>query len=121
MSGYAYLSPSPVEPQSLTITAITTSNPAIVTVEEANNYIAKQLVCFSVPNDYGMFQINGKTAEILEIDGQNFTVSIDATQFDPFVTPLTGEKPAMLSPAGSRNLYNFTTVPFHAENGMQGN
>lgn len=83
-----------------------------------NNYVVDQLVYFSVPSTYGMFQINGLTGQILTVDGTNliFTVSINSTDFDTFVTPSVGqEQPATMSPAGSRNIYNATTVPFHSK------
>lgn len=118
-----YLPPSPVIPKFLSISAITKASTAVVTVTTSNQYIAGQLVYFSVPFDYGMFQINGITGEILSVDGTNliFTVSINTTQFDAFSVPVGGEQPATLAPAGARNEYNISTVPFHSENGQIGN
>ena len=120
-----YLPPSIVLPQALIISAITQSLPMVITVTEQipqNIYIVGQLIYLSVPFSYGMYQANALTAQILFINGSDFTVNVDSTQFDPFVTPSSGsEKPASLSPAGSRNTYNFTTLPFHSLNGMVGN
>lgn len=98
----------------------------VVTVTTPNSYVANQLAYFSVPFDYGMFQLDGITAEIAVVDITNLilTFNLDSTQFDAFVIPGAGvkkERPASLSPAGSRNLYNNTTVPFHALNGQVGN
>lgn len=115
-----YLPPTPVAPGYLLIAAITQSNPMVVTVEDQqsyNIYIVGQLVYLSVPFDYGMFQANALTGQILAINGLNFTLSINSSQFDPFVPPSSNymnEAPATLSPAGSRNTYNFTTLPFHS-------
>jgi len=118
-----YLPPSPVIPKFLVISAITNASNAVVTVTTSNQYIAGQLVYFSVPFDYGMFQINGLTGEILSVDGTNliFTVSINTTQFDAFSLPIGGQQPATMSPAGARNEYNTLTAPFHSQNGQIGN
>lgn len=118
-----YLPPSPVIPKFLVISNISNSSNAVVTVTTLNQYIAQQIVYFSVPFDYGMFQINGLSGEILSVDSTNliFTVKINTTQFDAFSIPVGGEQPATLAPAGARNEYNILTVPFHSQNGQIGN
>lgn len=122
MSVNFFLPPSPVAPHFLTILNITRSFPCIVTVEEENNYVVNQLIHFSVPFDYGMFQINQLTGEIVAVNGMDFSVSIDTTYFDPFVfPPFSTQVPATIAPAGSRNLYNTQFVPFHSVNGNVGN
>ena len=113
-----YLPPTPVVPMHLLISNITNANPMVITVTgqmPQNIYIPGQLVYLSIPFAYGIYQANGLTAQITQVNGSEFTVSIDSSQFDPFVIPDSGaETPASLSPAGSRNTYNFTTLPFHS-------
>lgn len=111
-----YLPPCPVIQPFLTITAITNADPCVVTVSENNSYVTGQIVYFSVPASYGMYQINGLSGEIINISGQNFTVNIDTTNFSIFILPVDKNKikPATLAPSGSKNLYNVTTVPFHS-------
>lgn len=112
-----FLPPSPVAPMFLLISAITQANPMVVTVSTPNAFVSGQLCYFSIPFDYGMFQLNAMTAQITAIDTTNtiFTMALDSSQFDPFVIPaMYSEQPASLSSAGSRNLYNTTTVPFHS-------
>ncbi len=112
-----YLPPCPCVQPFLTISNITQAKPCVVTVVEENTYVQGQIVYFSVPESYGMYQINGLAGEVLSISAQDFIVNIDTTAFSPFVTPSSNSqviKPASISPAGSRNLYNFTTVPFHS-------
>jgi hypothetical protein len=120
-----YLPPSIVVPLSVLITGITNSNPMVITVnnnESYNTYIVGQLVYLNIPFDYGMYQANGLTTEIISSNGNNFSVATDSSQFDKFVIPgSSGEQPATLCPAGARNTYNFTTLPFHSLNGMMGN
>lgn len=118
-----YLAPVITEPISLLITNITRSYPAVVTVNKANSYVVNQLVHFTIPDSYGMFQMNQLTAQILAINGLDMSVDVDSTQFDTFTIPGAGvtiARPASLSPAGSRNLYNIQQVPFHSLNN-QGN
>jgi hypothetical protein len=120
-----FLPPSPVVPMALLITAITTALPMVITVSgqiPGNVYIPGQLVYLSIPFDYGMYQANALTAQIIAVNGNEFSVNVNSTQFDPFVVPSGDvEQPALLTPAGSRNTYNFTTLPFHALNGLVGN
>ena len=107
-----FLPPVIVIPGSLLITSITNAYPMVVTItnKSSNTYIPGMLVYFTIPPAYGMFQLNGMTGQILAINGINFTIDIDSTVFDIFTIPSSGEQPASLSPAGSRNLTysNFT-------------
>lgn len=109
---------------SLDITAITQDYPMVVTVivdgvTEANTYQEGQLVKLFIPFGYGMQQANGITARILSVDENDIYLDVNSRGFDPFSVPDTGEMPASLSPAGSRNLQfnNFTNrVPFQSLN-----
>lgn len=110
-----YLPGTLVTPGSLLITAITNTNPMVITITDSdvNTYIVGQLVRLDIPQDYGMIQADGLTGQIMEIDETDFSVSINSTMFDTFVIPPEGNRiirPASLSPAGSRNLsYSNTT------------
>ena len=108
-------------PHFLVISAITQATQMVVTVTTPNNYIVGQNIYFSIPFPYGMFQANGLTGNIVGVDVTNliFTVAINSTQFDPFVTPsgVTTEQPATVSSQGSKNTYNIVQLPFHAVNG----
>ena len=102
-------------PGNLLITAITQTNPMVVTFINSvvNTYVLKQCVVLTVPYTYGMFQANGLTGVIIAINSNNFTLSIDALNFDQFVVPSGAiEQPASMSPGGSRNLQynNFTNL-----------
>jgi hypothetical protein len=125
MANNIYLPPCYLVPQVLDITAITQSYPMVVTVEQANMYLAGQNLHFSVPNSYGMSQLDQMTGTIIEVSGLNFYVNIDSTMFDPFVIPALGaEAPASVAPSGSKNVqYNNTTkwLPFQNINGNIGN
>lgn len=128
MSANTFLPPSPVVPGFLLITAITQTNPMVVTITDSiyNTYILGQLVYLTVPVSYGMLEASGLTGQILAISSTNFTLSINATQFSPFVVPSpsaipTPTQPASLSPAGCRNIYNNLVEPFHSLNGGIGN
>ena len=117
-----FLPPTPVIPGFLFITNITTSNPMVITVIDSveNTYIVNQCIHLCIPSSYGMVQANQLTGQIIAINGLNFSVDIDSTSFDPFISPATfQQKPASLAPAGSRNLEysNFTNkVAFQSLN-----
>ena len=96
-------------PSSLQLTAITKADPMIVTVSvntniASNSYIAGQLVKFFIPFGYGMQQANNLIGKILSVSGNDITIDIDSRGFDDFSVPASGEMPASISPAGSRNL-----------------
>lgn len=115
-----YLPISPVIPMALLITNMTNAQQMVVTVMlgagQVNSYVIGQLVHLTIPSSYGMPEANQLTGQILAIDGLNFTLNINSTQFGAFVIPSTyQEQPASLSPAGSRNLYNYQEVPFHSK------
>ena len=121
-----YLPPSPVAPMFLLISSISNSKTMVVTVSTPNQYVAGQIVVFTVPFSYGMYQANELEGQIISVDSTNlvFTVNIDSSNFDPFTAPPAGiyyERPASLASAGCRNVYNYTTLPFHAINGSTGN
>jgi len=123
-----YLPPVITIPSSLTITAITQSSPMVITVaignaaSEANTYIVGMAVRLNVPQSYRMYQANGLVGTITAINGNQFTLNLDSTQFDAFVVPSgNAEQPASLAPNGSRNLqYNNNTdlVPFQNLNNI---
>ncbi len=122
MSANTYLPPTIVTPGALLITNITRSNPAVITIIDSvhNTYILGQLVHLTVPPSYGMYQADQLTGQILDIDEDDFTISIDTSDFDAFSMPSIGQQqPASLSPAGARNVQfdNFTNkVPFQSLN-----
>ena len=124
-----YLPPVIQIPSSLEITAITQALPMVITISiqnpstEANTYIVGMAVRLFVPRTYGMFQANNLTGTITEINGSDFTLNLDSSQFDPFVVPSGNvEQPATIAPAGSRN-YQYTngsslSVPFQSLNNI---
>ena len=117
MTTNTYLPGTPCAPLSLLISAISQTSPMVITVATPNNYIVGQLVALTVPFDYGMYQANDLTTQIIAIDptGLNFSVAVDATQFDPFVIPAMYQPmPAQLTSAGARNTWNYTSLPFHS-------
>ena len=121
MSANTFLAPSPVVPGMLLISNISNTYPAIITVVDSiyNTYVVNQLIKLSVPASYGMVEADNKTTEITEVNGLDFTVSMNATQFSSFTIPDPNARPtpsqyATLSPAGSKNIYNNTAAPFHS-------
>ena len=124
MSANTFLPPTPVIPGFLLIDNITRARQMVVTITDSdeNSYIVGQAVYLSIPATYKMFQANGLTGVITAINGNDFTLNIDSTQFDTFVVPSTGkEQPATISPSGSRNLeFNNSAnkVPFQSLNNI---
>ncbi len=99
---------SPVfQPAIRIISAITQSNPAIVTTTINNLYITGTIVRLDVPQNAGMQQINQQFGPITVLTPTTFAIDIDSTLYDPFVQP-TGAPPpayqvAMSVPIGEIN------------------
>src|ERR1700679_1012323 len=89
MSANVYLPGTVVIPGFLLISAISNSYPMVVTIVNSseNTYVPNQVVRLFIPNSYGMQQANGLSGEILSINGLNFSLDINSSQFDIFVVP----------------------------------
>ena len=83
-----YLPPVIAIPSALEITAITNTNPMVITTtmnsDQVNTYIPGQVVKLNIPQTYGMWQANGISAPILQVNGPYITVNINSINFDPF-------------------------------------
>ncbi len=84
-----YASPNPVfGPAMRIISAITNTNPAIVTTTFANSYITGTIVRLDIPSACGMQQINQMTGAIVVTSPTTFAIDIDASLFDSFSIPV---------------------------------
>lgn len=69
------------------VTNITNAFPAEVTTSFAHGYLDGLIVRLIVPNGYGMEEVNQLSGAILVTGLTTFTIDIDTTQFNPYVTP----------------------------------
>lgn len=105
-----------VEPESLFITNITQATSAVVTTAVEHDYVVGQVMYFSVPAEFGMSQMNAKQGRITAVATNTITVDIDSSGFDAFAFPASTATPIafpMVGPQGSRNVYNYTEIPYH--------
>ncbi len=89
-----YALPRPVyRPAMRVLLSITNSFPALVTTSidgvtpAANGYISGTIVRLDIPDGFGMTQANQKFGTITVVTPSTFTIDIDTTPFDVFVTP----------------------------------
>ncbi len=89
------------------ITDITQAAQAVVTLSVTHRYFIGQTIRMVVPAGYGMTQMNGLLATIVDIDtdvtDNTITLDIDSTAFTAFAFPLTAAvpfSPAMTVPVG---------------------
>lgn len=120
-----YLPPVIQIPSALTITAISQSNPVQVTTsansDQVNTYIPGQTVVLTVPQSFGMWQINGLVGQITNVNTNVISLNINSSLFDPFSIPAGSGQVATLAPFGSQNLQfsNQTDqVPFQSYNNI---
>lgn len=128
----------PVEPRTMFVTAISKATNAEITFSEAHSYVLGQLVHFSVPQSFGMKEMDQLTGRVVSITGVNtptgsdvykLTVNIDTSTFTTFAFPASSGSPttalfATMSPAGQQVIRNATTLaqvgyntsyaPFHS-------
>lgn len=121
-----------VDPQFLFISKITKATSAVVTttVDPTQYYVVGMKIYFSVPQSFGMKEINGLTGTITAVSAANYTltVNIDSSGFTTFAWPASTAVPtttlfATLAPAGASTQFNpitnvqtgydFTFQPFH--------
>lgn len=103
-----YLPPVISIPSALEITAISQSNPMIITTsmnnDQVNTYIPGQNIKLIIPVTWGMWQANQLTTQIIAVNDNQFSVNVNSINFDPFSNPNDGSGPASLAPSGSKNL-----------------
>ena len=82
-------------PAANTVTAITQANPAVVTTGTAHGYSTGFNVRIVFPFPYaikfGMIQINEQIGTIAVLSPTTFSISIDTSNYDPFVVGTTLE------------------------------
>lgn len=68
---------------------ITQSNPVLVTTTDSHAFVVGNQVQFFIPPEWGMVQLNHLKGYVLSIPSDvEFTVDINTTLFNPFVTPV---------------------------------
>lgn len=103
---YAALTQPTFNPAVRIITAITQSNPAMVTTSFDHGYLPGLIVRLRVPPDFGM-RIDKQSGTILSVTADTFTIDIDTTNKDPFVLP-----PNQVTPLVDTQTQFAQVVPF---------
>jgi len=128
-----------VNPQVLFITNISQAAQAVVStsVDPSAFYVVGNKIDFTIPNSFGMTQMNQLTGTVVAVNGAaaasnigayNLTVDIDSSAFTAFTFPASALSPttalfATFAPAGSSTTFNpntlvqtgyeFQKTPFH--------
>jgi hypothetical protein len=86
-----------VDPQYLYVTEITQANQAVVrtSVDPTQYYVVGMKVHFSIPYQFGMYQMNQLTGTIVAMSAANYTmtVDIDSSAFTAFAFPASSASP----------------------------
>lgn len=118
----SYSSPFPIyQPAMRVISAISKSNPVVITTTINHQYITGLIVRIDIPTGLGMQQLNQMTGPIMVINNTTFSMPIDTTNFDTFVPHSAfppGYQDAQVVPIGEINsiLYGATknVLPYSA-------
>lgn len=87
MNCVCYTNPN-FQPSIRVISAITNSNPAIVTTTNPHKYFDNMFVRLNIPRACGMLQADKLTGYITITGVDTFTINIDTTGFDAFSIPV---------------------------------
>ena len=89
------------------ITAISQGQETVVTFALPHSFVDGSLVAFSIPQAYGMRQLDGLKVYVVTTSEFAIMVTIDSTEFDPFFVPSVPSNvvldPALAIPAGDAN------------------
>ena len=105
-----YAVASPVyQPAMRIITALTNAYPAAVTTSFDHDYLDNLIVRLKIPEGYGMLKANNLVGTITVTGTTTFTIDIDTTYFDTFITPAGSpwyiNSYAQVIPVGEENSY----------------
>jgi hypothetical protein len=110
-----------VLPSTSIVTAITQAKKAVVTTSVAHDYVVGQLLHLSVPSSFGMTEADQRTVKVVAVTAYSLTLDLDTTSFTAFSFPASASVPssrlfATVAPAGQKNSYDVTNVPFRSGN-----
>lgn len=67
-------------------------------------FVVGNQVSFSIPAEYGMRQLSGKTGYVTSVlNTDQIIVNINAVDFNSFITPVAAFDPAQVIPIGDSN------------------
>lgn len=70
-----------------TILSITNANPMVVTTSDDHGYVMGMLVTFQIPPQFGMINLNGTVAQVIDLTSNALTLSLDSTNYPIFAYP----------------------------------
>lgn len=96
---YVFTDPT-FQPAFRIIDNITNDNPAVITTSTDHNFITGEIVRLSLPNRYGMHEIDKIQGEITVTSDTSFEIDIDTTHITPFSEPAESYQCAVVVPIG---------------------
>lgn len=76
----------------------------LVTTSVDHMFVVGNQVSFSIPAEYGMRQLSGKTGYVTSVlNTDQIIVNINAVDFNSFITPVAAFDPAQVIPIGDSN------------------
>lgn len=70
-----------------TIASITNAMPMVLTTDDDHGYVSGMVVTFLIPTQFGMWELSGKTGQVLSLTSDTLTIDIDSTNFSLFSYP----------------------------------
>ena len=94
------LSQPTYQPATRTISDITNANPATITTTQPHYYVTGTIVRLYVPSTWGMDELDQQKGTITVVDRTSFTIDIDTSTYQLFVTPVSPRQYSLVVPIG---------------------
>jgi hypothetical protein len=89
------------------IASVSQGQTTVITTDIPHTFVIGNQVAFSIPQEWGIRQLNNLKGYVISITTDTLTVTIDSSQFDPFVVPSPPDfvviDPAQVIPVGDAN------------------
>lgn len=82
---------------------------ATVTTSSNHYFVPYQSVRFLIPSEFGMIELDGQEALVLQVTSNTILVKINITEYTPFSVPVKYYTPAQVIPIGDFN-FGFTAL-----------
>lgn len=105
------------------IESISQAYPMVLTTVEDHGYLAGMDVTFLIPNQFGMTQLNGVNAQVLEVTDNTLTINLDSRSFYSFVYPSplpSAYTPPSVIPNSSGPYLSPQPLPFGNQDSFEG-
>lgn len=105
------------------IASITQADPMVITTTEDHGYVIGMRVAFLIPPGFGMVELNGLNAQVVDVTSDTLTINLDSRSFTAFAYPSplpSAYTPASVIPSSSGPYLPPLPLPFGNQDSFEG-